>query len=106
MCEKMISNVTETEFVDRFVEMDRKENFSYHGRIALFNYFEELEEDMGENIEFDCIAICCEYSEYEDLKDFHKVYDKEDYPDMETIRDHTQVIEIFEDSESFIIANF
>jgi len=103
------STVTETEFICRFAELDRKDNFSYHGKIALFDYFEQLEEDMGENIEFDCIAICCEYTEYENLKEFHKVYDKKQFPDFETIREHTEVIEIsevVEDSESFIIRDF
>ena len=29
----------------------------------LFDYFEMLEDDTGEQIEFDMIAICCEWSE-------------------------------------------
>jgi len=101
----MIEQVNESEFVDRFALMDRKENFSYEGRLALFEYFEGLEEDLSEQIEFDCIAICCEYTEYENLKEFHGVYEKKDYPDLDTIRENTIVIGI-EDSEKFIIADF
>ena len=101
----MKENVTETRFIDRFSQMHRESNFSYDGRIALFKYFEEYEEDSDTEIEFDCIAICCEYTEYENLKDFHKDYDKDDYPDLDTLGEHTQVIEI-EDSDGFIIANF
>ena len=44
----MIDTVTQTEFVDAFVKIGRENNFSYWGRIALFEYFEQLEEDMGE----------------------------------------------------------
>ena len=43
----------------------RPDNFSYRGLSALFDYFEELESDIGEEIEFDCIAICCDFSEHE-----------------------------------------
>lgn len=41
----------------------RPDNFSYEGQGVLFDYFEQLEDDLGEQIEFDPIAICCEYSE-------------------------------------------
>jgi len=101
----MKENVTEWGFIQRFKTMDRNNNFSYDGKKALFKYFEDLEEDTNTEIEIDCISICCEYSEYENLKDFHIDYDKDDYPDLDTLREHTQVIEI-EDSDGFIIANF
>jgi hypothetical protein len=65
----MISNVTETEFIQRFYDL-RNDNFSYEGKKALFEYIEEIEDSTGEQIEFDCIAICCEYTEFENLKDF------------------------------------
>lgn len=42
----------------------RPENFSYDGLEALFNYLEELEDDYGEEIEFDPIALCCEFTEH------------------------------------------
>lgn len=41
-----------------------KDNFSYQGKRALYDYLERLEEDMGEEIEFDPIGLCCDYSEY------------------------------------------
>jgi hypothetical protein len=44
-------------------------NFSYDGSIALFEYLDQLSDDMGENIDYDPIAWCVEYSEYEDLAD-------------------------------------
>ena len=45
----MIERVTESEFVDRFVKIDRENNFTYWGRVALFEYFQELEDDIGES---------------------------------------------------------
>lgn len=41
----------------------RPENFSYAGLYELFDYLEDLSDDIGEDIEFDAIAICCDYSE-------------------------------------------
>jgi len=46
--------------------MDRKDNFSYEGLRALFDYLELLEEDMGQPMELDVIALCSEYSEISD----------------------------------------
>jgi len=85
--------VTETEFVDRFVKINRENNFTYWGRKALFEYFEQLEEDIGEEIDFDPIAICVEYTQYENLDELNEVYGK-DFKDLEEVRDHTDVIEV------------
>ena len=85
-------------------EEHRPNNFSRVGQVALFDYLEQYEEDCGTEIEFDPIALCCDYTEYQDLDEFHQAYDKEDYPDLDELRDHTQVIEL--GNESFIIQQF
>lgn len=59
----MKTTVSRYDFERAFVDADRKENFSYEGLGLLFAYFEDLEESLGEEIELDVIAICCEYSE-------------------------------------------
>lgn len=41
----------------------RPDNFSVDALQIMFEYFEEYERDIGEEIEFDPIAICCEYVE-------------------------------------------
>ena len=64
----MIKQVNFNEFCDWFSKSDSyKNNFSYDGKKALFDYLEEYEESTGEQIEFDMVAICCEYSEYTNL---------------------------------------
>lgn len=55
--------VTETMFIEQFRIMNRMDNFSYDGLRALFEYFENLEDDIGEEIECDVIAICCDFHE-------------------------------------------
>jgi len=99
----MIEQVNEGEFIQRFAIMDRKENFSYEGRKALFKYFEELEGEQDKQIEFDCIAICCEYSEYKNLAELNREYAKE-YKSIDEVEEDTQVIRI--DDNSFIIQVF
>ena len=92
------------QFTDAFRDYGREDDFSYEGLKALFEYFEQWGEDCGEEIELDVVAICCEFTEYEDLEEFHGNYSTEDYPDLDTLRNHTQVIEI--NSDSFIIQDF
>ena len=100
----MIQSVTFCEFCDTFRDGNRNNQFSYDGKKALYEYLEQYEEDTGEQVEFDMIALCCEYTEYEDLKEFQSDYGNE-YESLEDIRDHTQVIEI-ENSDGFIIQQF
>tara|TARA_R110002020_G_scaffold165449_2_gene352887 strand:+ start:1466 stop:1765 length:300 start_codon:yes stop_codon:yes gene_type:complete len=91
------------QFANWFQE-HRPHNFSRAGLQGLFDYLEDYEDDTDESIEFDPIALCVEYTEYQDLDEFHQSYDKEEYPDLDEIRDWTQVIEL--GNESFIIHNF
>ena len=89
----MIDTVTQTEFVDAFVKIGREDNFSDWGRVALFEYFEEYEEDMGEQLQFDPIAICCEYTEYESLDELNDIYGKK-FEDLDEVSDYTPVIPV------------
>jgi hypothetical protein len=61
----MHQTITFSCFCDAFRSMDRQDQFTYDGKRALFDYLEELEEDIGQPIELDVIALCCEYSEYD-----------------------------------------
>jgi hypothetical protein len=58
----MKTTVYFSEFCDYFQKI-RPDNFSREGLVQLFDYFESYENDTGEEIELDVIAICCEYSE-------------------------------------------
>ena len=59
----MKTTLTPSSFVQAFRIMNRIENFSYDGLEALFNYFEDIEQATGEEMELDVVAICCEYAE-------------------------------------------
>ena len=91
------------QFKHAFEKYGRENNFSYRGLFVLFDYLEQLEDDIGEEIELDVIALCCEYAEYDSLAEFREDYG-EDYNTMQDIEYHTTVIMI--DDESFIIQQF
>jgi hypothetical protein len=59
----MKTTVSRYDFKRAFVDADRKENFSYEGLKVLFDYLEDYEEQTGEEIELDVIALCCDYAE-------------------------------------------
>ena len=96
---------TTTRFYEfrNWFEKYRPNNFSSRGIVALWDYLEGYEEDTGEEIEFDPIALCCEYTEYENMEEFWQDYDKEDYPDEESIMDVTCYYAF---GDSFIIQQF
>lgn len=59
------------DFSDAFEKMDRGNNFTYAGKKLLFDFF-ELE---SYEYELDIIAICCEFTEYENWQDLAVEYD-------------------------------
>tara|TARA_R100000315_G_scaffold48799_1_gene23107 strand:+ start:2566 stop:2883 length:318 start_codon:yes stop_codon:yes gene_type:complete len=103
----MKETVTVYRFVDAFMQSDTyKNNFSYEGLHALFDYIQQVEDDIGEEFEFDVVGICCDYTEYDDLDDFDRDYSQNGKVyTMDEIREETVVIEI-PDTERFIIGVF
>ena len=81
----------------------RKDSFSYDGLKALFEYLESYEEDTGEEMELDVIALCCEYSEYDSALEAATEYgyeaeegedeDDQEQAALEYLQERTQVIE-------------
>jgi hypothetical protein len=75
-----------------------KDNFSLEGAKAVQQYFEELSDSTGENIEFDPIAWCVEFSEYDSFEEFNKDYSGDaeltPFKDWDELSEHTTVIEL------------
>lgn len=126
----IIQYVSFGKFCDAFNNSDTyKNNFSYEGKKALFDYLEQFSEDTEEKIELDIVALACEFTEYKDLEDFFNQFKpllikKEDYFKdakdetgkeiaqedferdlLEYIQDNTQYIPI-ENTKGFIIQDF
>ena len=70
----MYNEISFNEFVDAFRDMNRENNFSYDGLKALFDYLEEYEESTGTQLKLDVIALCVEYTEYKNVRDFLDSY--------------------------------
>tara|TARA_R100001082_G_scaffold31591_2_gene16157 strand:- start:1162 stop:1461 length:300 start_codon:yes stop_codon:yes gene_type:complete len=92
------------ELFHKWFDEHRPDNFSRLGLKSLFDYLEEYEDSTGESIEFDPIALCVEYTEYDDLAEFHQNYDKEKYPTIDELYEYTRLISVGQ--KGFIIQNF
>jgi hypothetical protein len=97
----MIDTITKSQFSDEMV----KHGFSYKGSKALFNYLEQLEDDCNIKIEFDPIALRCDYDEYDNLKECLEAYSNLKLKTIDDLRDHTHVIEV-DGLDSIIIQAF
>jgi len=73
--------LNEYEFIAA-VRAVRPNNFSVEGLRALFAHLEEVEEDSGEEMELDVIALCCNWDEYPDAEcaaaDYGREFDSEE----------------------------
>ena len=99
----MKTTVTFSDFVDGFTKLElRKDQFSYDGLKLIFDYLESLEED-GEEIEFDPIGICSEFTETT-VPEFNSDYGTK-FSSIEEIEEylgkHTSVIGRTKDSIVF-----
>mgnify|MGYP001031639271 CR=1 FL=1 len=84
----------------RAFETLRPNNFSYDGLNALFDWFEQLEDDTGEQIELDVIAICCDFAEMsldEINQDYCREYENMDEA-IDSLNDETMVIPVNDDA--------
>jgi len=87
----------------QFIEEVSSSGFTKEGAAALFEYFERYEKNTNdEEIEFDPIAICCEYTEYKDLNEIAQEYGEE-YGNQEYLEKFTDIIEF---ETGIIIYNF
>jgi hypothetical protein len=91
----LVDTISEYQFSNEMI----KHGFSYEGSKALFEYYEEFEED----IPFDPVAIRCDFTEYENFEAVQK-----DYKDIETLdqlRGNTIVYEV-PNTKKLVIMNY
>ena len=87
----------------RAFQSTRPNNFSHQGLIALYDYFQNLEDDIGEELDLDVIAVCCDYSEYKNFQELKSNY--LDVKTLEELSEKTSVIPV-ENTKGFIIQNY
>jgi hypothetical protein len=59
----MYKRITFADFLDAFRHAGRENQFSYDAKKALFEHIENFEDETGEPVELDVIAICCVFQE-------------------------------------------
>ena len=103
-------NVNFNSFVDAFNNAGRQDNFSYEALQVIFGYIEDYEQDSGEEIELDVIALCCEWTE-ESPEQTARDYDIDISEDensaqvvLEYLWDNTQAYEL--DNGNIVYVNF
>ena len=98
----MKQTINENQFIDAFEKL-RPNNFTYKGLSSLYNYLEEFENDTDKEVELDVIAICCDYTQYKNLKEYNEDY-QENCKTIEDVQNITSTVNI--DNKSFIISNY
>ena len=105
----LIEKISSSDLYHMACRMDRGDNFGYKGWNAIGDYLENLSDDLGEDIEVDIVAICCEYSMAESTEDFwneHGKYssiDPEDWEEMDDSEKLEAIEEYLQDSTSVVI---
>ena len=97
----MKQTMNEFDFKNEFKKI-RPDNFSYDGLTALYDYLTQYEENCDTELEFDPIAYCCEYTEFDSFEDVKINYDVKTLKELE---DNTTVLKI-PNSKKLIIQNY
>lgn len=102
-------------FVDMFFAV-RPRQFSHSALCALWDYYEEIDRESEAEIEFDPIAICCDWTEYESAIEAAEEYSFPDKPEeddlegdpeakaLDYLSDETTVLRT--DSGSVLVLNY
>jgi hypothetical protein len=72
---------------------DKDAGWSYAGARALVEYFEDIEEDTGEEIELDAVGLRCNFSEYESAVQAAEEYGWEPDEDADEEADEEAALE-------------
>ena len=107
----MFTRVTLSDFCDAFPAAGRKDQFSYDGLRVIFDYMEELEDSIGESLELDVIAICCDYYEMtpEEIIEAYSIpYDAAKDDLWDTVRDYLEdrTMIVGETDDTIVFAQF
>jgi len=105
----LVKNIySEYEFSKMFKDFDR-DNFTLNGYSVLFDYLNDLSDNLQENISIDVIAVVSDYSEVTKsdlISDFGHYTDFEVNKDFEQLKDYlNNNLSVFKKIEQFNIVN-
>lgn len=96
----MKKTIYKNDFIKAFEDYGRGKQFSDEGFTALFDYFTQYEEETGQEIELDVIAICTGFDEYSSFEEF-----QESYPDVKSLEEIYENFTIIPVKQGFIFPN-
>ena len=94
-------------FHQAFTDYGRGNQFSPAALDALFDYYQDIEDSTGEEMELDVIAICCDWGEYDGA--YEALFPESEENSwsesecVERLRESTIVIEL---DDSVLVQNF
>jgi hypothetical protein len=80
-----------TNYAVNLLLSDKSASWSHEGAEIVVQHLEEIEQDCGEEIDFDAVAIRCDFHEYSTLEEI-----VDDYPDLEG-KEEEEIIEWLQD---------
>tara|TARA_R100001163_G_C5020854_1_gene163713 strand:- start:664 stop:1011 length:348 start_codon:yes stop_codon:yes gene_type:complete len=92
----IIDTLHQARFAEEFKKI-RKDNFTWDGLKALYEYLNDLSDDTGEDIEFCPGSFCCEFGEY-NLEEFNE--------DYKLLSEEYKTIDELQENEERVIARF
>ena len=111
----MKQSINFSQFIDAFKAHDRYDGYGYEALRVIYNYLEEYEEETGQEIELDVIAICCDYNvmHYSDIAKEYRIdlsdcEDEQEQKDvvLEYLHDNTSVLGATEDDCNIVFQVF
>lgn len=81
---------------------DEYAKWTYDEAEALAEYYAMLSDDIGDDIEWDTVAIRCDWSSYADLEELKENY--LDIEDEDDLNDHTHYLKL--DNGTYLVQNF
>jgi hypothetical protein len=106
----IVQTVDFSTFVNAFEVSQYRNNFTREGLRVLFDYLEQLSDDIGENVDFDVCAIVCDYNEstIEEIIRDYSIEIHEDEDRVGQVRDYLEYnsVVLGETSTGFIFAAF
>lgn len=84
----MFEVLTTSQVID-YLLADEYANWTYYEALALVDYYESMEDEIGEQIQFDRVAIRCDWNSYDGMEDILCNYeDIDESATLEDLRDY------------------
>jgi hypothetical protein len=68
----MKATVTRNQFIQAFKDSCYENNFTHEALNELYDYLTSLEEDTGQEIEFDVVGIACDFAQLDDEEEIRQ----------------------------------